>query len=114
MMRIRRGGELIAIIAMAFAVLAGCGGNSGGKPKADATFAPLQPLTATSGSATAQGTGAASPSVSGTATPSPSPTAGADAKTAAYNAALSMFDAVPAADCMPTGSIGLTAGAFIH
>ena len=101
MRRIIRHGTWLVMMGMACAALAACGGKSGGKPAANVTFSPLQPLTAVVGSATPGGTTPASPSVSATATPTPppSPTGATDAKTAAYNAALSIFNAVPAADC---------------
>lgn len=99
MNRIARQGTWLVLAAMVCAAVAACGGNSGGKPAANVTFSPLQPLTAVVGSDTPAGTAAASPSVSATATPTPPPTTATDAKTAAYNAALSIFNAVPAADC---------------
>jgi hypothetical protein len=90
---------IVAMLVLAACVpLVSCGGSSSGKPAATATFSQLEPLTAVGGSPTAAAP-QASPSPSDTATPSPSPTPSADARTTALNAALKIFDGVPAADC---------------
>lgn len=87
-------------------LLAACGGGGSGSPNADVTFSPLEPLTATAGQATsantqptATATASAEPSESPSPSPSPSPTVSGDPQTAAYDAALKLFDAVPAEDC---------------
>jgi hypothetical protein len=97
----------VGVLGVAFVavVLIGCGGNDGGNPHADVTFSPLEPLTVvTQGdnggkTAVASATESASPSVQPSPSPSASPTQSGDPKTAAYDAALKLFDAVPAEDC---------------
>lgn len=90
---------LLLIAGLATCVgIAACGGSSSARPSASATFSQLQPRTVV-GDASPSAAPAQSPSPSATDTPSPSPTPQADARTVAFDAALKIFDAVPAADC---------------
>jgi hypothetical protein len=96
----------VGSVAVVGILLASCGGNDGGKPAANVTFSPLEPLTAVvtqSGGAVLSPvpsdtpTAAVSPSPSASA--APSKTTSDDPKSAAYDAALQLFNAVPAEDC---------------
>lgn len=108
-----RNGVALSFVAIAVAgvalVAAACGGGKTQQTGGNVTFSPLTPLTSaatedtpnreTTPSPTATPTEDASPSPSPSPTEDPTPTTASDPKTAAYDAALQIFDAVPASDC---------------